>query len=86
MAAGGLGQAKGFLLESGSDRTIRDGEAKTSLDLARASEARWEGTVAAGTVGFPTVPRMGPEEIAAMLAGSLGQAKDAVREPGASKN
>lgn len=68
-----------LLLAAGADRTIRDGEGKTALDLARESEARWEGVVAAGPAEFPPVPRMAPEQIAAILALSLGQAREVVR-------
>lgn len=70
------------LLEGGADRTIRDGEGKTALDLARESEARWDAIAAAGPTEFPPVPRMAPEQIAAMLALSLGRAREVVRRIG----
>ncbi len=68
-----------LLLAAGADRTIRDGAGKTALDLARESEASWEDVVAAGPTEFPPVPRMAPEQIAAILALSLGQAREVVR-------
>ncbi len=67
------------LIAAGADRTVRDWNGQTALDLAREAVARWEAIVATGPAEFPPIPRMSPDEIAAMLARSLAEAREVVR-------
>lgn len=67
------------LLAAGVDRTVRDGNGQTALDLAREAVARWEAIVAAGPAEFPAILRMSADDMAAMLARSLAEARELVR-------